>query len=257
MMKRLAVVLLSLLLCGSALAQVGQIPVYLQPAPSVASGWCSLIPQSGLVNCWPFDTANTTTSVATDVVGGKNATLTNVTLNGSGPSANLNNSGVFNGTSSFGSTTLANVPGSAFSIVTWENATSGAASGSRIVSNDNADQGSVNGFQLWTSGGGLNFSVSIGNGSSSTTATISSAVGAPGWHLLTFTYDGTTLTPYLDGAANGTPVSLAGPVTAGGNNISFGYLQLCTCANFPGTLAGIAIYNRTLTSGEVATINGL
>ena len=51
------------------------------------------------INCWPFDAAHTTTSVATDVVGGKNATLSNVTLLGSGPTTNLNNAGVFNGIS--------------------------------------------------------------------------------------------------------------------------------------------------------------
>jgi hypothetical protein len=58
-----------------------------KPASGV-TGWCSKIPQSGLVNCWPFDSTYTTSSTATDPIGGKNATLTNVTLNGSGPSTN-------------------------------------------------------------------------------------------------------------------------------------------------------------------------
>jgi hypothetical protein len=36
--------------------------------------------------------------------------LTSVTLNGSGPTTRLNNAGVFNGTSSFGQTSLGATP---------------------------------------------------------------------------------------------------------------------------------------------------
>jgi hypothetical protein len=84
-------------------------PLFKKAGGGAVTGWCAAIPQSGLVNCWPFDNTYTTSSLATDPVGGNSATLSNVTLAGSGPtgSPNLNNAGVFNGTNSTGVTSLA------------------------------------------------------------------------------------------------------------------------------------------------------
>src|SRR5271155_1678842 len=93
--------------CSPASAQVGALG-FPGPGPRVSSGgsgWCGLIPQSGLTNCWPFDTAHTTSSAATDLIAGSNLTLTSITLNGSGPSSNLNNAIDCNGTTSHGDNT--------------------------------------------------------------------------------------------------------------------------------------------------------
>jgi hypothetical protein len=35
------------------------------------TGWCSLVPQTGLTHCYPFDTTYTTTTLATDPVGAR------------------------------------------------------------------------------------------------------------------------------------------------------------------------------------------
>ncbi|CAM5998811.1 unnamed protein product [Sphagnum balticum] len=181
------------------------------------SGWCSLIPQSGLANCWPFDTANTTTATATDVIGGKNAALSNVTLAGSGPSTNLNNAGVFNGTSSIGTTALSNLPATAFSVVIWVYRPS--LSGSpRAFANDHTDADN-NGFQIVVND---TPDMWIGNGTSHVNVGAYGSLTASTWTMYTWTYNGSTLIGY-NGTTAGDPGTLTGPISAGSNNIAFGY----------------------------------
>ena len=216
-----------------------------------ATGWCSKIPQSGLVNCWPYDTANTTSGTATDVVGGKNATLVNVTLAGSGPSSNLNNAAVFNGTTSTGQTTLANVPTAAFSIVIWIKPVAATAN-PRIFTNDHTDSDNK-GFQFRAGG---SCAIDIGNGSTRSTATNFSSLVGGTWSMCTATYDGTNAIMYFNTNA-GSSAAFTGPVAAGTNNAAFGFNPAYSGDFFNGNIAGTAIYNRALSSGEVTTINGL
>lgn len=234
--------------CGSAFTLV--------ISPSGASGWCSLIPQSGLVNCWPMDTANTTvvagSGTATDVIGGKNATLSNMSpLNGSGPSANLNNAIVCNGTSSRGDTSLAGMPTAAFSVVMWVN-TSSAANG-RAMANDHTDNDNK-GFQAIVGAQALLW---LGNGTSASNAS-AGAISSATWTMASWTYDATNIKGYKNATLNAT-IPFTGPVAA-----SAGAVPISFCVNpayngdwYPGMIAGVAIYNRALTSGELTTINGL
>lgn len=215
-----------------------------------ASGWCGKIPQSGLVNCWPFDTVNTTTSVATDVIGGKNATLSNVTLAGSGPSSNLNNAGVFNGTSSIGATTLANLPTTTFSLVMWINTNTN--NGGRAIANDHTD-GDDNGFQVITSAG-FSSQLYLGNGSSNV-STNANGLPSDTWTMMSWTWDGTTMTGYSGGSSTSSS-TFSGPITAGSGDVTFGSIP-GGLAFYTGQIAGVAIYNRVLTPTEIATINGL
>ena len=215
------------------------------------TGWCGAIPQTGLVNCWPFDSTYTTTSVATDPIGGKSATLTNVTLNGSGPSSNLNNAGVFNGTSSNGVTTLVNVPTATFSLVIWLN--SPLVLNNRPIANCHTDSDN-NGIKLTYFGSG-EFLFYIGNGTSNKAA-VSNVVTANTWNMFTWTYDGTTLTNYTGTSVGGTN-TMAGPLTNCVTDIAFGYNPAYSGDWYSGKIAGVAIYNTSLSSGQVATINGL
>jgi Concanavalin A-like lectin/glucanases superfamily len=147
--------------------------------------------------------------------------MSNFSLNGSGPGSNLNNAGVFNGTSTKGTTSLANVPTSAFSVGIWVNAVANASSGFLF---DNGNPNNANkGFDLIQPGNASNVSFQFFLGNGTTTAlTGTGTISASTWHCLVFTYDGTTLTPYVDGSAGGT-TTLAGPVVNNGTNtIGFG-----------------------------------
>jgi hypothetical protein len=202
------------------------------------------------VAAWPFDTTYTTTSVATDPIGEKNATLTAVTLNGSGSTTHLNNAGVFNGTSSTGITTLAGPSTATFTISFWLSQT--AFTGGRSIANSHTDADN-NGFQFLGAGG---FQVGdFGNGSSKTTVNF----GAPttsAWHMFTITYDGVNLLGYVDGVA-GSPTAFTGPMTNGVANLAFGFNPAYSGDFWAGMMAGVAIWNRALTSGEVASIAAL
>jgi hypothetical protein len=215
------------------------------------SGWANLIPQTGLTNAWPWDTANTTSSTATDPIGSQNATLTSCTLNGSGPNALLNNAGVFNGTSSHGDT-AANIALSAFSLTTWFNLNAGIANGAREMADDHTDSDNK-GFQILYTGGNITFH--LGNGTTFTNLGQALATGA--WHMVTYTYDGTTLLQYMDGVVSGTTGPLAGPVGTPTNNISFGFNPAYSGDFAAMMIAGTALYNRVLTGAEVTTIFNL
>lgn len=225
----------------------------------ISGGWATLIPQSGLVNAWPFDTANTTTSSATDTIGAKNATLTAVTLNGSGPSANLNNAAIFNGSTSHGDTpgpaSSTPPPRSAFSIVYWINPTGLGASGSqRVIANDHTGGADNNGIAFYFGVSNTQINMFVGNGTSAPNPV--EVITLNTWTMITLTYDGTTLTPYK-GSTAGAPVTLAGPVGVPSNALGFGYNPAYAGDFFAGMIAGVAIYNRVLTSMEVTTINAL
>ena len=219
------------------------------------TGWCGLVPvQGSLVNCWPIDTAHTTSSLATDVTGGKNATLTNITLNGSGPSTNLNNAVNCNGTSSTALSTLANLPTSAFTISFWVNP---AASGSNVdpFANGCPDCGGNTGFRVVATSAGPTYSLKAGNGV--VTASVAQSGATVGsWFMQTWTWNGATITPYQNGTA-GTGSAFVGTLSAGSANVGF-----CYNPSFPGDfvntlMSGIAIWNTALTSGQVTTLAGL
>lgn len=220
------------------------------------TGWCGAIPQTGLVNCWPFDSTYTTSGTATDPVGGKNATLTNVTLNGSGPSANLNNSGAFNGLTSEGDTTLTGPPGSAFSIVIWINPQTAISGAARAMSNCHTDSDN-NGFQIIPQAAPSDIVLNAGNGSTHTGGSYGQNLAIGTWEMLTATYDGTNIKQY-NGATNFSTTAFTGPMTTCATNVTFGRDPAFGGVDFfEGLIAGVAIYNIALTSGQVTTINGL
>jgi concanavalin A-like lectin/glucanase superfamily protein len=232
---------------------------FICPPAAAASNWCTLIPQSGLVNCWPYDTAHTTSGTATDLIGSKNSTQTNVTLNGSGPSTNLNNAAVFDGSTSHGDTpgpaSSTPPPRAAFSVVYWINPTGLGASGNqRVIANDHTGGADNNGIAFYYATGADVIEMFVGNGTTSLNAVTTAPTNT--WTMITLTYDSTTLIPYV-GTTAGTSITLAGPVATPTNALGFGYNPAYAGDFYGGMLAGVAVYNRALTSGEITTINGL
>jgi hypothetical protein len=220
------------------------------------TGWASLIPQSGLVAAWPFDSTYTTSTSVTDPIGGFNSTSVNAfSLNGSGPtgSPNLNNAGKLVGSSSsYVQTSLANIPGAACSVTMWLNTASPNAA--RQMANDNPG---TTGFNIYNTSG-----VSVGavftNGTSTQTVNISSAgLSNNTWIMCTWTWDGTNITPYTNGSA-GTTVGLTGTLAnSSGHDIAFGFNPLYSGDYYTGLMAGAAVWNRALSSTEVSDVYSL
>jgi hypothetical protein len=82
-------------------------------------------------------------------------------------------------------------------------------------------------------------------------------LNASTWYFICGTWDGSTLSSYLNGSLNSTPVSvstvqtIAGSLYIGNNNAGNAY--------FPGSMAGFRIYNRALSGTEIGTLytNGI
>lgn len=218
-------------------------------------GWCGQILQTGLVNCWPFDTNHTTSSLAKDVIGGKDATMSNFSLNGSGPGTNLNNAGVFNGTSTKGTTSLANVPTSAFSVGMWVFLTTDTGAG--FIFNNGNPNDANKGFMIEQPNGFFALQAYSGNGTT-TTLVQSGAFSSSAWHCFVVTYDGTTLTPYIDSSAGSTGPLTSPLVNNGTNTIGFGEQMPPDSGNwYANKLAGVVIYNSALSAGAVSTFCGI
>lgn len=74
------------------------------------------------------------------------------------------------------------------------------------------------------------------------------------WYQVVGTFDGTTITQYVNGTANGSPVSYTGSVGSGGvTRIARRWDADTSSGNlFPGDIAVVRIYNRALTADEVS-----
>lgn len=179
------------------------------PASGGVSGWAGLIPQSGLVNAWPFDSTYTTSSLATDPIGGKNATLTSVTLNGSGPGTNLNNAAVFTGsTPSGGLTSLTTYPTTALTVSLWVKPNSGMGGNARPIAVGNPGS---QGWDLYLNLGSSSYWV-FGNGSGATLVGAQKNLTAGSWIMLTATFSGSTITTYGNGSSYSSG-SFTGPIS--------------------------------------------
>ncbi len=74
------------------------------------------------------------------------------------------------------------------------------------------------------------------------------------WYQIVGTYDGTTLTQYVNGTANGSPLSYSGVSSSGGNTRIARRWDSDTASGnlFPGDISVVRIYNRALSADEVA-----
>lgn len=90
------------------------------------------------------------------------------------------------------------------------------------------------------------------NGTSNSSVTSALTVTDNVYHHAVLTYDGATLTLYLDGASNGTPTAVATTVSyAGVTAISIGATGGAS-AFFSGQIADVAIYDTALSAARVA-----
>jgi hypothetical protein len=92
----------------------------------------------------------------------------------------------------------------------------------------------------------------IKNGASTYTVDSSVSVADGKWHLLSGTYDGTTMRIYVDGVQKGSGTSFSGNLPTQAGNVRIGADYQTTPANFfTGNIDDTRIYNRALSAGEV------
>jgi Concanavalin A-like lectin/glucanases superfamily len=202
---------------------------------------------SGLVGWWKFDESGGTT--AADASGnGNNGTLVN------GPvwtAGKVNSALAFNGSNSYVSVPYAaslNAT-SAITLSAWVKTTSTVRGD--IVSRFSGSP--FPGYALVASGNCAVGQVGMWVGDNTSGYVCSPGmINDGGWHLVTGTYDGTTVRVYIDGA-----LSNSGIRTNGLNNASTGptigaYNMSGTVGGFfNGSIDGVRIYNRALSATEV------
>jgi len=86
------------------------------------------------------------------------------------------------------------------------------------------------------------------------TATSADAISQDAWSHVTATNDGTTMTVYINGVANGTPTTPVANInyTVTTTNISIG--GLATLEFFKGAISNVRIYNRALSQAEITAL---
>lgn len=98
-------------------------------------------------------------------------------------------------------------------------------------------------------------SVSFMVGDNSSWGSVSVAIPAPGWHFYVGTWDGATVSLYLDGVAVGTPASKASiSYTDCGLTIGNYYNDATPDNMFDGYVDDISLFRRALTADEVLTL---
>ncbi len=109
---------------------------------------------------------------------------------------------------------------------------------------------SNNGLVLAIGAGAASVTCSLGNGTgnSSVTSAVSFAIGAI--HHLCATWNGATMTLYIDGVSVAT-ASHTGAISASTKNVALGYNPVAVGNYFPGSLDEVAIYNTALSAARV------
>lgn len=112
-------------------------------------------------------------------------------------------------------------------------------------------------YFIRTSGGGIGL---FTNGTSAglaislpSTSSASGAITLGGWHHLLGTYDGTTITVYIDNVLAGTmnhPGQISGTGSAGGPLV----LGFFNSAYWQGSIDDLRFYDRVLTTAEIQTL---
>jgi len=137
---------------------------------------------------------------------------------------------------------------SAFAIEVWVKLTTIPSSKAVIADNDTGI--SNKGFALYFAASAASLNLSIGNGSSHATATYTFAFSAGIWYHLLGTWDGTTITLYVNGASVATAAK-SGSMGTPGYNLVFGYNIVSGGGYLPATLDEAAIYNAVVSAARV------
>lgn len=189
---------------------------------------------------------------AADSSGNSHAgTATSVTFGEASTPVYLNTTALFNGTSS-GILTSYNPSLSAVTVAGWVSFNGTVPAGTpRCIANSHTDVDSK-GFQVRFSSGKPQ--AYFGNGTSSKNVLAGSALSASGWHHIAATWDGTTITLYVDGVSQGTQ-ALAGPMAAGAaSGVSIGYNATYNGDFFGGLLAEWTVFPSALSGAQVTAL---
>ena len=182
---------------------------------------------------------------------GNHGALANGTTYGSGM---IGNAFVFDGINdTVEGPVLTQINPNQFSIAMWVKA---VPNNGLVLLADSSHGGNRGGSVDWTGFAlqiGSNNRVDFAYGNNSTFPHVmSNAVIADNtFHHVAATFDGTTLSMYIDGVLDNT-AAYSGTATVSGRNFRLGNHDQLTSRAFEGTLDDVRVYNETLSAGQVA-----
>ena len=206
-------------------------------------------PTEGLIHYWALN--ETTGSTAYDYPGAADGSVIGATQGVAGPDGSLAYS--FPTGSSGVDISSDPLPTDEFTVSFWMKADSWSYGG---------DAHQLLGDHSW--GSGFDWTIQqkqrqdalrarLNNGGRHSVSVHESQLGTNEWHLVTFSYDGETMRLYVDDTAVDANSNPSGDYTS-----SFGDVRVATMDDgshdFKGDIAKIRIYNRVLTSTEIADI---
>ena len=161
----------------------------------------------------------------------------------------------FNGTTTAVTTPIAPtapaVTGSALTVVAWVKGAAFPKGGgnSGIVADSDAGTGTAGGFQLAVGSNGDSGSFDVGTGAGVGTAPWHQALSAGTWYMVAGTYDGSTVTSYLDGTPVGSgPAS--GAIGGGSKDVTIGDDPVKTDDHFDGQIGDVAVLPGALSAAQ-------
>src|SRR6185437_4002311 len=220
-----------------------------------AAGWAPLagfydplIAAAGPGAWWTLADASGSGTAADSSGNSHPGTPTSVTFGNASEAVTGNTSASFASGSTSHITTTYNPALAAVTAAAWVNLNGLSNSSPVLLANSNTAS-DHKGFVLGLSG--TTPQAVFGNGTTATTVTAPAAVPASGWTHLAATWDGATITLYVNGVAKATG-TLAGPMPAGNANIGLGFNPQTSSGYLNGLMAEAAVYPAALTSQQVA-----
>jgi hypothetical protein len=194
-----------------------------------------------------MDNANVSGTTIYDVAGSLNGTATAGVTSTTGPKG-TDTARAFNG-SAYVTIPSQPVPGAPFSLFTWAKLNSTPSTSPSIIS---FSTNSSN--QYFISNESVHLAVCAGNPSNGTNAVYtasSSPFSNATWHHVGFTYDGVTLTVYIDGSVVSASSDVGWPSAT--NDFRFGNMK-GGADYLNGSLKQVVVYNRVMSSADVSKL---
>jgi hypothetical protein len=209
---------------------------------SAASG------ENGLVGWWKMD-GNAKDSTPY----GDNGTLNGAPSLATDRKGTANSAYSFNGTSQSISVPTTNLPASKITVSAWVNQST-KVNWYDIVPNNWGGAGLVKGWDLYTDSSGTAIFGLWNNTETQFNAYCNSALTTNSWHLITGTFDGTTVRAYFDGVLCGITATPTGSLTLSTTNQATFRIGEVGGGSSTHSVDDVRIYNRALSGNEITNM---
>ncbi len=218
-------------------------------APSIthASGLIAPPNDLGLVGYWPFDSVSGT--MTPDMSGNKNngTTVNSPTL----VTGKIGQALSFNGSSGVSVSSFAI---NTLTISAWIRTTQvvGSSGSAQIINRDTTGGNNSRDWQFRMQGSPAVPTIILFNtGGTIAGVAASTTVNDGKWHLVTATWDGSTIRMYVDGKVSGNPTSFSGTLNSGSPLLFAEASGATGGSNFNGSIDDVRIYNRALSAFDI------